>query len=175
MIITERLLLRPFVESDLDEVFKGLSHPDIIKYYGISFDSREAAKEQMIWYRELEENRTGIWWAVCSSDNLNFMGAAGLNNLNKEHQKAELGFWLMPEHWGKGVISEALPFVFNYGFEKLGLHRIEAIVETENLNSKRVMESLSFHHEGTLKECEFKDGRFISLDLYAKLNTATDG
>lgn len=43
---TKRLLLRRFQETDLIAVYKGLSHPDIIKYYGISFDNLEATKEQ---------------------------------------------------------------------------------------------------------------------------------
>ena len=41
---SNRLLLRPFVESDIENVFKGLSHPDIIKHYGVSYDSLESTK-----------------------------------------------------------------------------------------------------------------------------------
>ena len=52
---SERVLLRQFVDSDLENVFKGLSHPDIIKYYGISFNSLEATKEQMTWFGDLEK------------------------------------------------------------------------------------------------------------------------
>lgn len=51
IIKTERLLLRQFVASDIENVFKGLSHPDIIKYYGVSFDTLEATKEQMAFFR----------------------------------------------------------------------------------------------------------------------------
>ena len=59
---SERVVLRQFVDSDLKNVFKGLSHPDIIKYYGISFDSLDATKEQMKWFANLEKNENGIWW-----------------------------------------------------------------------------------------------------------------
>jgi [ribosomal protein S5]-alanine N-acetyltransferase len=171
LIRTERLLLRQFTDADLENVFKGLSHPDVIPYYGISFDSLEATKEQMAWYAELERTGTGIWWAICSPDNTAFYGAAGFNNLAEQHKKAEIGFWLLPEYWSKGIITETIPLICSYAFRELGLHRIESQVETENTNSKKVMAKLRFRHEGTMQDCEFKNGRFISLEIYALLST----
>ena len=167
---TNRLLLRKFAGHDLANVFKALSHPDIIKYYGVSYQTMEATKAQMTFFSDLEKNGTGIWWAICSLDNNVFYGGAGLNSLNKEHKKAEIGFWLLKDHWGKGIMTEAIPLVCGYGFDKLGLHRIEGIVETENSNSKTIMRKLKFEHEGTMKECEVKNGNFISLDIFAKLS-----
>jgi ribosomal-protein-alanine N-acetyltransferase len=167
---TDRLLLRQFVASDIQNVFKGLSCPDIIKYYGVSYQTLEATKAQMDFFTNLEKEETGIWWAICSLDNQTFYGAAGLNNLTKEHKKAEIGFWLLTDFWGKGIMTEALPLICDYGFDKLELHRIEAIVETENTNSKKAMDKLNFKYEGTMIDCEIKNEKFISLDIYAKLN-----
>lgn len=172
-IQTDRLLLRQFVESDLENVFKGLSHPDIIKYYGVSFQTLEETKEQMIFFADLEKNEIGIWWAVCSLDNATFYGAGGLNGLSKEHRKAEIGFWLLTDFWGQGIMTEAMPLICKYGFDNLGLHRIEGFVESENVNCKRAMSKLDFVHEGTMKDCEIKNGQFISLEVYAKFNDLT--
>lgn len=169
-IKTNRLLLRQFAESDIRHVFKGLSHPDVIKYYGVSYNSLEATKAQMQFFADLEKNKTGAWWAICNPDNSIFYGASGLNSLHKEHKKAEIGFWLMPDYWGQGIITEAVPFVCNHGFTILDLHRIEAIIETENNNSKNLMPKLGFTYEGTMRECEIKNGRYISLDIFARLN-----
>jgi len=169
IIKTKRLLLRQFTDSDLANVFKGLSHPDIIKYYGVSYDSLEATQKQMIFFADLEKNEAGIWWALCSPDNKIFYGACGLNSLSKIHRKAEIGFWLLYEHWNKGIMTEAIPIVCNYGFDKLALHRIEALVETPNENSKKLLMKSDFQHEGTMHDCEIKNGSFISLDIYAKM------
>lgn len=166
---TTRFMLRPFQADDLELVFRGLSHPDIIKYYGVSYATLEETKAQMQFFRELEEQETGRWWAICSPDNAVFYGAAGLNGLHKVHRKAEIGFWLLPEHWGKGIIPEVVPAVCAYGFEHMHIHRIEAIVESENTNSRRVMDKLGFVYEGTMTDSEIKNGRFISLAMYAKL------
>ncbi|HOU46521.1 MAG TPA: GNAT family N-acetyltransferase [Chitinophagales bacterium] len=166
---TNRLLLRQIVDSDIDNIFKGLSHPDIIKYYGVNFQTLEATKEQMTFYADLENNGTGIWWAICSLDNKTFYGAGGLNSLSIEHKKAEIGFWLLTDFWGQGIMKEAMPLLCNYGFDKLGLHRIEGFVETKTGNCKTAMAKLDFRLEGTMKDCEIKNGKFISLDIYAKI------
>lgn len=169
IIQTERLLLRQIVEADIDHIFKGLSHPDIIKCYGVNYQTREATKEQMNFFADLERNDTGIWWAVCSSGDGTFYGAGGLNSLSKEHKKAEIGFWLLTDFWGQGIMKEAMPLICNYGFDQLGLHRIEGFVESANLNCKNAMAKLDFRHEGTMTDCEIKNGEFISLDIYAKI------
>jgi [ribosomal protein S5]-alanine N-acetyltransferase len=167
---TPRLFLRQFTNADLGNVFRGLSHPQVIKYYGVSYTSLEATKGQLKFFSDLEQQGTGIWWAVCSLDNKEFFGAAGFNNMIKEHKKAEIGFWLLPKYWGKGIINEALPTIYNFGFNKLSLHRIEALVETENFASKKVLAKQGFEKEGTLKDYEFKNGKFISIEVYAKFH-----
>lgn len=167
IIKTDRFLLRQFEESDLQNVFNGLSNPDVIKYYGISYDNLEAAKEQISWFAELEDNGTGIWWAICSPDNNIFYGAGGFNNLIEKYRKAEVGFWLLPEFWSQGIMSEVMPVICNYGFNKLNLHRIEAYVETENTSCIKVINKLGFRQEGVMVDCEIKNGKFVSLQIYA--------
>jgi [ribosomal protein S5]-alanine N-acetyltransferase len=62
-----------------------------------------------------------------------------------------------------------MPIICNHGFDNLGIQRIEGLVETDNLNCKNAMKKLDFKHEGTMIECEIKNGKYISLDIYAKL------
>lgn len=167
---TDRIVLRQITDEDLPNIFKGLSHPDIIKHYGVSFDSLEATKEQMEWFANLEKTETGIWWAVCSKEDGKFLGAGGLNDLSKKDRKAEIGFWLLTENWGKGYMSEVMPLILDYSFNTRGLHRIEGFVESDNFNCKKAIEKLQFKLEGTMEDCEFKDGKFISVDIYAKFS-----
>jgi ribosomal-protein-alanine N-acetyltransferase len=166
---TKRLIFRQIKPTDIQNIFKGLSNPKVIKYYGISFDSLEATEEQMIWYRNLEQDETGIWWVICSLDNNIFYGAGGFNNLSKEHKKAEIGFWLLPEFWGQGFMQEAFPLICDFGFNKLDLNRIEGFVDSENINCKKAVERLNFKFEGTIRDCEIKEGKYLSVDIYSKL------
>lgn len=165
-LTTPRLLLRDIIETDRPSIYAGLSDPKVIQYYGIHFESLEATKEQMVWFADPKQ----AWWAVCSRDNKTFYGAGGLNNITSEHNKAEIGFWLLPEFWGQGIMAEAFPLICDYGFKELNLHRIEGFVETHNHNCKKAMAKLDFHYEGTMQDCEVKNGKRISLDMYALLN-----
>ena len=169
-IETERFILRQITEYDLENVFKGLSHPDVIRYYGVNFDSIEATKKQIVWFKNLENNGKGIWWAICSKDNTIFYGAGGLNDLDQINRKSEVGFWLLPENWGNGIMKEAMLQICKYGFEKLKLHRIEGFVDSKNSNCKKGLAKLGFNYEGTMIDCEIKNKEYISLDVYAMIN-----
>ena len=164
---TDRIVLREITGSDLEHIFNGLSHPEVIRYYGIRYDSLEATQEQMRWFAEDKQ----CWWAICSPDKQTFYGAGGLNDVDLNEKKAEIGLWLLPEFWGQGIMTEALPLITNYGFQKLQLNRIEGFVETENTNCKKAMAKLDFKKKRTLKDAEFKDGKLISLEVFVKMNT----
>ena len=166
---TNRFVLRQFKDEDIENVFKGLSHPDVIKYYGISFETIEATQEQMDWFANNEKNGTGIWWAIYGKDDNVFYGAGGLNDIIKEHRKAEVGFWLLKEFWGKGIMIEVMPKIIEFGFEQLALNRIEGFVDSENQNCKKALSKLNFNYEGCMRDCEVKNGNYISLDIYAIL------
>lgn len=166
---TPRLLLRPITDADIHQVYEGLSHPDVIRYYGVSFDSLEATEEQMRWYSDLVKNGTGKWWAVCSPDGSEFYGAGGFNSWEQQHRKAEYGFWLLPEYWGKGFMKEASDLLLDYGFTEMKLHRIEGFVDSGNSKCQKALKKIGFEYEGTMRDCEIKDGAFLSVEVHAVL------
>lgn len=172
VIKTNNLLMRPMKGTDIHHVFDGLSHPEVIRYYGVSFATLEETQVQMDWYATIEKEKTGQWWAVCDPDDQHFYGAIGFNDIHPLHQRAEIGFWLLPAFWGKGIMPEATLAVMTYAFENLGLHRLYAYVESENQNSKKVLVKIGFVYEGTMKECEMKNGKWIDLEMYAILDNS---
>lgn len=165
-----RCRLRSILDNDIHWVFKGLSDPRVTQYYGVHFDSLEAIRKQMEWFATLERNEQGKWWAVCKIESGEVMGAGGIYHLDKHHKKAEVGFWLLPEFHGKGYMTEAMPLIIANAFSTFDLHRIEGFVESENTACKGAMQKLGFTFEGTMHDCEVKNGRFISLDIYAMLH-----
>lgn len=167
---SERLLLRQINSSDIDNIFKGLSTPIVTDYYGLSYETLEETQEQMDRYAYLEKSGTGNWWAVCFAANEAFIGAIGFTKFSPENRSGELAYWLLPEYWGVGLMSEALEMVCQHGFNKFGLRVIQARIESENERSKKLLLQSGFQYENTLKDCEFKDGVYISYDLFAKEN-----
>ena len=173
-IKTQRLLLRQIESSDQPKIFEGLSHPEVIAYYGVSYGNLEATKAQITWYESLWATGLGIWWAISSTDREVFYGACGFNNHAVTHKKAEIGFWLLPEYWKKGIVQEAVSAIVDYGFNDFGLHRIEAFVEVGNSKSKKALKKLKFNYEGTMVDVEIKNGQYISLEVYARLKDTSE-
>lgn len=89
----------------------------------------------------------------------------------KEHRKAEIGFWLLPEFWGQGIMQEAMLSICDYGFNTLHLHRIDGYVDSRNANCKKGIKRLGFCHEGTMRDYEIQNNEFICLDIYGLLET----
>lgn len=168
---TEKYYLKEIQDGDIEYVYRGLSDPDVTRYYAVHFPTLEATQEQMEWYAELKEQGTGLWWGIYDKAEDIFLGAGGFNSLEKENRKAEIGFWLLKEHWGKGIMQEVMPLVFQLGFEQLNLNRIEGFVESTNTKCKRALEKINFTYEGTMREYEVKNGEAISVDIYAILKS----
>ncbi len=166
---TEKYYLKEIEQKDIQNIFSGLSDPEITQFYDVHFPTLEATQEQMDWYQNLKTTGTGIWWGIYGKDDQKFRGACGFNGLEKEHCKAEIGMWLLKEFWGQGILKEVMPKVFDLGFGELGLNRIEGYVVTDNRKCKSALEKVNFKYEGTMRECEIKDGKKISVDIYSIL------
>ena len=168
---SERFLLRQIQQSDLAAIFFGLSHPKVTAHYGIWYESELATQEQIDWYRCLEKEGTGMWWAICPINQAEqLIGACGIYEVDNYNRNADLGYWLLPAYWGQGVMLECLDKVLQYGFDSMQLHRLEAEVEVENISSSKLLTKLGFEHEGRRRQVSWKRDRFVDLDYYGILN-----
>ena len=161
-------VLKNITAEDQQFIFEGLSHPEVIRFYGMSYSTYQETSGQMEFYKNLERNKTGKWWKIINEQGES-LGACGFNYYQSLHKKIELGYWLLPLHWGKGIMSEILPKAIKSIQEIYHIHRIEAMVETGNESSSKLLKRSGFEYEGTMKECEWKNERWISLEVYALL------
>ena len=168
-IQTERLLLRKVQPSDNHFVLKGLSNDTVTEFMLIRYYTLEAVQEQMDWYANHYKNKTGYYWLMELKETKELIGVIGYHAVSFEHKKAELGFWLLPEFWKKGLVAEASKATLDFMFNTLLLNRIEATVETENPASINAIKKLGFAHEGTFREYEMNNGKFIDLMMFALL------
>lgn len=171
---TERFNLRPIVQEDIHFVHKGLSDPEITAYYGVHFDTLEETQGQMDWYAALVADGKGKWWAVVDKANGDTVGAGGYNDRDTTHKKAEIGFWLLKEYWGQGIMKEVMPALFQLGFDELELNRIEGFVVGGNDKCKRALAKTKFVHEGTLRQSEMHRGEIVDVDVFALLKSDFD-
>ncbi len=170
-IKTQRLILRPLSVGDGEHIYKGLTDQNnsAVRFYGVEFQLLEDAQIHIDWLESLLKEQKGVWWSIGFHSQPALIGACGLYHLSKQHKKAEIEFWLQPPYWKQGIMTEALPQVVGYGFEELGLHRIEAFVETHNSVTKDLLQKVGFAHEGCMVDSKFQYGRFMSIDILAKV------
>ena len=98
-------------------------------------------------------------------------GLVGYNQINWTNQNAEIGYWLGAPFVRKGVMSKATRVLVDYGFNHFGLNRIELRAAKENLASRGVAEKLNFVYEGTKRQCEWVNDRFVDHVIYGMLKS----
>lgn len=101
------------------------------------------------------------------------IGGSGIHEIDWHVPKAEIGYWLHSEFYGRGLMSEAVGCVCDAGFEQLGLQRIEIKTSEHNSKSQAIARRLGFVQEGVLRNDrrEF-DGRLSSTIVFAKTNSS---
>jgi ribosomal-protein-alanine N-acetyltransferase len=168
---TERLLLRKMRLDDAEAMFAYASDPEVTRY--VLFETHRSVEDSESFLRLATEGyERGDFggWGVVLKDSGAFVGTCGMDvGYAPEHARAELGYVLSREHWGKGLMPEAVRAVIRFGFRRMDLNRIQARCIAENTASARVMEKAGMTYEGTLRESEFIKGAYRDMKIYSIL------
>lgn len=168
---TERLLLRRLTEDDVDMVYELRSDPETMRFIPrpIVKDRTEALHHIAMISEKIEDN-TGINWAIAFREKPEeAIGVLGHYRIVPEHFRAEIGYMILRKHWGKGIVAEAIAPLLDYGFDVMGLHSIEAVIDPANVASAKVLEKNGFVKEAHFIENEYFDGKFIDSAVYSLL------
>lgn len=169
---TERLLLRPLTLDDAPTIQKLAGDKAVASTTGrIPHPYEDGTAEAWIGtHRQaFEEDKETIFGITLKEDGT-LLGCIGLT-INREHERAALGYWIGKPYWGKGYCTEAARAVVRFGFEELGLNRIYATHFTRNPASGRVMAKIGMTHEGCHREHFMKWGVLEDLVTYAILRS----
>lgn len=166
---TERLLLRKVEATDNEFVLQGYSNDELTKFMLHRYYTLEEVKVQMQHYQDLYNQNKGLAWVMQDANTRENIGIISLFYYEEVHQRIEIGFWSLPQFWGKGYTTEAGKAVINYCFAELGINRVQATVETENVASIGVIKKIGLTHEGTFREYEINNGKFIDLMTFSIL------
>ena len=142
---TERLYLRRVAKEDVNEIFTLRSDKETMKYVPRPLaKTLEDAMEHIDIIDSKIENNEGINWAITLKKDPKLIGIIGHYRIKPEHFRLEIGYMLLPEYHGKGIVTEAIEKIVKYGFQEMKLHSIEAIIDPENLASERVLQKKWF-------------------------------
>lgn len=169
---TERLLLRPFTPGDFDALYSYQSRPDVTRYlyWGprTEGDVRDALEKKLACTAIRTEGDV-LSLAVVLKGSNELVGDFILHLTSLEHQQAEIGYIIHPDHAGRGYATEAGCVLMRIAFQDLGLHRVVGRLDARNSASGRVLEKLGMRQEAHLVENEFVKDEWQSEIDYAIL------
>ena len=170
-IETERLILRAIKDTDANELFHLRSDKNVMQF--IDRPLAETIDDALKLIKVISDghtNKESITWAITLKDIPELIGTIGFWRIEKEHYRAEIGYLLNPAQQGKGIMQEAMKVVFQYGFEIMKLHSVEANVNPENTASIKLLEKNGFVREGYFRENYFYNGKFLDSAIYSLLS-----
>lgn len=167
---TPRLLLRKPVAEDADGVFDYSSDERVTEF--LSWGPAESLEDTRSFLDEvskkIEANELFDWGLVLKETG-EFIGTCGFVSIDSNNRSGEIGYLLSRKYWNRGIMTEALSRIIEFGFENLGLNRIEAKCDTDNIGSEKVLQKVGMKNEGLLRKAQYAKKRYRDLKIYSIL------
>jgi ribosomal-protein-alanine N-acetyltransferase len=169
-IITNSVVLKLVEPADYKTIYQTLSAGEVIELFGLKSTEEYSEAKAKLEKGITTYNRSFVYFYLTKKGSPKTIGWIGYHTFCTDHDRAEIGYYLMEEEYkGKGIMSEVMPHILDYGFEKMNLHRIEACVGPANEPSNKLMQKFGFTKEGLLREHYLRDGIYHDSLIYSLL------
>jgi len=163
---TERLIIRNMSKKDIDFIFQHFSQDDTNRYS--SDDNLHTIEEAIEFYEKFiapKPTRFRVGIVLKATNKL--IGTIGYHHWSKKDFRAEIAFDLSKTYWGKGIMTEALQPLIQFGFNDMKLNRIETTAFSKNKRSIKTIERNGFKKEGILRQRFYFKGQFHDLVVFS--------
>jgi [ribosomal protein S5]-alanine N-acetyltransferase len=170
LLKSKEFILRPCSSKDEQSILKHANDKHIYKYT-LKIPHPYKLKHARQWIKhckKLEKQKKKAEFIFAIDVDGSAVGIMSLTNL--ESHKAEIGYWIGKEYWGRGIVTKAVRLITKFGFNELKLKRIYANIFSNNKASARVLQKNGYKREGIMKKFHLKDGKLIDAILYAKIS-----
>ena len=150
-LTTERLILQPLTAADADDLYDAFRRPEAMRFMDDPLHTSAAETRKMV--DGMLSGPGTVWTVRTAADGpalgfVDYIGNAGVPGM---------GYFLHPDHWGNGYMSEAVRAALVYGFDEMGLDRVELWISQENTASLRLAERAGFRRRGRMRQKYHKD------------------
>jgi ribosomal-protein-alanine N-acetyltransferase len=149
ILTTERLTLRQLSDSDVQEIFLLRSDTLINKY--LDRQPSKTLEDALEFIEKIKKNSLS-YWAITQKGNEKLVGTICLFDVSEELKKCEIGYELLTEYQGKGIMREAARKIIEYSIQTLGLKTIEAYTHKDNQSSTNLLKKLKFMTKDSVDE-----------------------
>lgn len=151
ILTTERLTLRQLAISDEQEIFTLRSDREINKYLDRPISKRlDDARNFINKVNENISKNDSLYWAITLSGHNKLVGTICLYSFSDEEDKCEIGYELLTNFQGQGIMKEAVEKVLDYAFNTIKVRKIEAFFHRDNQRSIKLLEKFSFRESNEL-------------------------
>ena len=167
---TPRLVIRRMTMADAGDIYEYGRDPEVSRH--VLWDAYQSLGEAKAYVKYVQRqyrlNEPASWGIELKATG-RIVGTIGFMWIQRDNAAAEVGYSLARGLWNRGLMTEALRAVIDFGFRGLNLNRIEAQHESENPASGAVMRKCGMQREGTLRQRLMNKGRFVDVELYSIL------
>lgn len=170
---TNRLYLRPFKYSDDDDMLKyWISDPKIQSMYSEPvYSSKDEVRELLNQYISSYQKEDYYRWAMITKEARSCIGQIAIFLVDNKNHFCEIEYCVGSQFHRKGLASESVKAVIDFGFGQVNFHKIQVCHKANNIASKGVIQKCGFTYEGTLRDYFFMEGRYVNRLYYSMLNT----
>jgi RimJ/RimL family protein N-acetyltransferase len=168
VIETERLKMRKLSMRDASDVFEYASVPEVAEHVTWNFHRNIADSIHFlrIITRQYEDGMPSPW-GIVYKENMKLIGTIGYHFWSPANYFAEVGYALSKDYWNRGLMTESLNAILDFGFSKMYLNRVEATCKLGNIASEKVMLKCKMSFEGIMRQRLFAKESFHDLKIYA--------
>ncbi|MFW9820989.1 MAG: GNAT family N-acetyltransferase [Candidatus Thorarchaeota archaeon] len=165
------IFLRKISKDDVEFIFRSLNEKNLVTYLSLGpLKTLEQSKRLIKSYLKYWDTNYQFNYIIeYNKVDRNKIGSVSLWNVNWQHWRAQIGIWLVPSFWGKGLAEKSLNLLKNIAFYHLKLNRIEAYIAIDNKRSISLFKTCDFNEEGTLKQYLNFQGHFHDAVVMACL------
>ncbi len=154
------------IEHNREYLREWLPWLDNNKYLQNTIDFIKFSQKQ---YKDNSSLQLGIWYQY------NLVGMIGFHRVNWINHSTSIGYWLVEDHQGRGIITKSCKTLFDYAFGSLGLNRVEIRCAVENSRSRSIPERLGLKEEGVIREAEWLYDHYVDHVVYSMLRSEWKG
>jgi ribosomal-protein-alanine N-acetyltransferase len=159
-LTTDRLILRKLSPEIFDYIYANYSDEELLTFLGLATIETLATEKEKHRKGLSTFNKTFLYFKVLDKTTENIIGWCGYHTWYLDHNRAEIGYGFYDDTYKqKGLMSEAVKALLDYGFNQMKLHRVEALIGTNNEASMNLVKKFGFTYEGNLKEHYFTNNQ----------------
>lgn len=164
---TKRLRLRAFRTSDIEAMHALYADADNLRYWSTPPSADRGATRRTMRWHLVYRPRQYVIWAVEESRSRQVIGMINYHHRNLREKRVDVGWLILPQHQGKGYMTEAGRALLRHLFDDLGVHKVEALIERANKPSAALAKRLGFRLEGgPIRDRWSANGKWHSVVLY---------